>query len=717
MDYPYGTAAASLENGDVLVAFEHWHNPVALPINSEINTVILKPNGEITAGPFSLTEPGNYYYNPHFIKIKNKWAIFYNEYNVKKNGSGFGFRFIDNIAKKIFINSPDDLSGQMRPWFFPSINSQGAIAISYEFKNLNEHPDAELKRNHLKISISDKPSDFNKSQDLGIGVMPRNESFSDGTRIFTRQNGIVDGMKVFFRLSKDEKHWSAETPISSHSNVHDAIPFKRLDGRIDLYYIASDGDEKFVVYRRYVDSTGRMGEEVSLTNVEQGSFVQPRPIRLKDGRILLLITKDAKSQQNYEVWATYLDGDTLGQANPPGVCFNLIQKRGYEAAFKCQIDNEPQYIGTPEEPIFRQYTATILSFLGSDLEAKQKYDSSNSLGRQVEFIESNNLKKTSALGSIVDAAKDRRIVMINEAHHLPQTRFLSIELLQPLYDLGFRYFAAETFNEAFLSQTEKDGIPRRNMGFYSAEPTFSLLVRKAKEIGFKLIPYESSPTCDPFNEPPERCQNLREEGQAQNLYKRIFIKDPDAKVLIHAGYGHIDKVGGGSDFNWIPMARYLKEITKLDPLSIDQVTFMERGNLQSENPNYRRLVKTFSIEEPSILEPLKGRFWVSPKYKNHYDVQVISPPEKYKASRPTWRSEIDGINQVHIKNPCRREQKCLAQAFLKNEAQGQNFIPFDQVITTSSKDVLLLLKKGEFLVKFIDLASLKSVSEVKHTVH
>ncbi|MBL7669890.1 MAG: hypothetical protein JNM39_05350 [Bdellovibrionaceae bacterium] len=30
-------------------------------------------------------------------------------------------------------------------------------------------------------------------------------------------------------------------------------------------------------------------------------------------------------------------------------------------------------------------------------------------------------------------------------------------------------------------------------------------------------------------------QNLREEGQARNIYEAVFKSDPSAKVLVHAG--------------------------------------------------------------------------------------------------------------------------------------------------------------------------------------
>src|SRR5690606_3224405 len=129
--------------------------------------------------------------------------------------------------------------------------------------------------------------------------------------------------------------------------------------------------------------------------------------------------------------------------------------------------------------------------------------------------------------AIINEAYNRRVVMLNEAHHVPETRGLTMALLKPLFDQGYRYFAAETFQEIGLKETIKKGFPMLETGYYIAEPLFADIVREALRIGYTLVPYEHSAPCD-YSVDPDGCQDQRERGQAKNLYDRTLKKDPSA---------------------------------------------------------------------------------------------------------------------------------------------------------------------------------------------
>ena len=52
-----------------------------------------------------------------------------------------------------------------------------------------------------------------------------------------------------------------------------------------------------------------------------------------------------------------------------------------------------------------------------------------------------------AVNAITTLARDRRIVMVNEAHHDAHSRVLTLDLLPRLRAMGFSYFAAEALDE------------------------------------------------------------------------------------------------------------------------------------------------------------------------------------------------------------------------------------------------------------------------------
>lgn len=133
---------------------------------------------------------------------------------------------------------------------------------------------------------------------------------------------------------------------------------------------------------------------------------------------------------------------------------------------------------------------------------------------------------------------------------------LTIELLKKLKQKGYSYFAAETLFETDAKLNER-GYPTKNSGAYINEPVYGDIVRTALKLGYKVAPYEAA-----FSGP-----DARERGQAENLKNRIFQKDPQAKVLVHVGYGHNSEIVRKNGTKL--MAGYLKEYTGIDPLTID----------------------------------------------------------------------------------------------------------------------------------------------------
>jgi hypothetical protein len=124
-------------------------------------------------------------------------------------------------------------------------------------------------------------------------------------------------------------------------------------------------------------------------------------------------------------------------------------------------------------------------------------------------------------------------VFFNEAHNVPITRTLTVQLLTKLRAEGFNYFAAETLYQTD-TKLQSRGYPIKGSGFYTEEPICAEMVRTALKLGFKVVAYEATVGCY------RRCSRGR---AGRNIYREVFKKDPDARLVLDAGYAHIQKIG------------------------------------------------------------------------------------------------------------------------------------------------------------------------------
>src|SRR5207248_2556028 len=147
-----------------------------------------------------------------------------------------------------------------------------------------------------------------------------------------------------------------------------------------------------------------------------------------------------------------------------------------------------------------------------------------------------------ALTVVEREAQKSRIVIWAEEHHLPQTRSLFEPLLRLLWKHGYRYLAAETFADRVMEPQFKYSDYRS--GYYLMDPVFAAAVRTAKELGYRLIAYDTS------ERGPDNDASFRDRTQAANIKSRVFDREPDAKVLIIAGRLHASEKAAPD--GWMP---------------------------------------------------------------------------------------------------------------------------------------------------------------------
>ena len=265
---------------------------------------------------------------------------------------------------------------------------------------------------------------------------------------------------------------------------------------------------------------------------------------------------------------------------------------------------------------------------------------------------------------ILEMTKDRKAVFFNEAHSAPITRTLTIQLLAKLHEQGFNYFAAET-----LYDTDKDLNKRRypvaKTGFYTNEPLYGEMVRTALRLGYKVVAYdaENAGVGDP-----------RERAGAQNLYERVFKQDPHARLVVNAGFAHVQKAGkylGGSS-----MGEFFRKISGIDPLTIEQTMMIQHARPDQDHPYYLAVTQARQLHEPSVFVSGDKVWTLKP---DQYDMSVIFPPEEGNQDRPAWLA-LGGMRfQYRIGSDlCNGHIPCLVEARYADE--GADAIPADRVI-------------------------------------
>ena len=378
--------------------------------------------------------------------------------------------------------------------------------------------------------------------------------------------------------------------------------------------------------------------------------------------------------------------------------------------------------------LYFELLATDESFVGNDAEAIADFDSAKSLPTIVSDTKTNSAvtalqgyEPVDARQAVLKLADTHRVLFINEAHHVSQGRAFILSLLKGLYQRGFRYYAAETLNQKD-GDLQKRGYPIQQTGYLTTEPVFGDLIRTALTIGFKVVPYEyqGSKSLIEASDPLAEVE-LRERGEAQNLYDRTLKHDPNAKIIVHAGYGHIykqvstmswsvgdlgmKKAGGGT---FIPMAVYFQRMSGIMPFSIDQADLFAHSAPAYESPLYRYMTAQRSVKDvPVVFRNVRGQYYVPPTVRGGYDVIICHPRPQYQNGRPTWLRMGGQRRPIAIPPAFAAPQtgSVLVQAFYRNEDPSQA-VPVDQVEISAGNGPLpaLMLPKGRFLLRIVDVS-------------
>ncbi|MND64655.1 hypothetical protein [Solitalea canadensis] len=333
-----------------------------------------------------------------------------------------------------------------------------------------------------------------------------------------------------------------------------------------------------------------------------------------------------------------------------------------------------------------QIAAWDYSFIGEyhealkcwDIQSKPQQDTLNH-NDQLRFI---NYHPVNAQDYIIAKAQTERILIINEAHHIPRHRVFTTSLLEKLYAQGYRFIGFEALDSKDTLINERK-YPVHISGFYTEEPQLGNLIRAALKIGFTVFNYEA-----------ENGKNgkEREIEEAQNI-KKIVDKNPNAKLIIYCGFDHLKE---GYVKNWDKaMAGRLAEYTGINPFTVNQVALTEKSDSNYESPLYRFI----NAKESSVFVDSEQSVFCDLENAKQFDIAVYHPVTSYINGRPDWLYLNGKRQKVQILHSSSLIFPALVYAFHIGE-DINTAIPADLIELKNEKDRRpLVLDVGSYVVK------------------
>lgn len=334
---------------------------------------------------------------------------------------------------------------------------------------------------------------------------------------------------------------------------------------------------------------------------------------------------------------------------------------------------------------YRYRRGQLESFVGNHALALADFD--GGVPEEPSAPDLSRVEPHEAVGYILAEAKARQFVMVNERHHASPDRLLTLALLEPLAKMGFRYLALETL--AHEDPINERGYPIGKSGYYTNDVVFAEMHRAATELGYEIVAYEETPDQKKQEAEADRAtrQVNRDTWQARNIVSRILDEDPDARVLVHCGYAHLQEA---KHERWTPMAYVLRQLTGTDPLTVDQTRLSERSAPAFEHPVRLEAARRGWLDDgPIVLLDADGA--PSQVGRASIDVNVLSPATKYANGRPLWMAMGGRREPILVDVPECAASACIIEA---KHPERPDEVPYDRFEANRVASAALYLPPG-----------------------
>ncbi|CAN7464320.1 hypothetical protein [Caulobacter sp. LjRoot300] len=304
-----------------------------------------------------------------------------------------------------------------------------------------------------------------------------------------------------------------------------------------------------------------------------------------------------------------------------------------------------------------------------------------------------------ALAAIVEAARDRRVVMLNEAHVASRHRGFLARVLRALRPLGFDVLAAEDFLNsrepgAPTVRTYKAGAALDpSLGFYLHDPVYAEAVREAAGLGYRLASYEQRADQRVSGEEKLAAMVRRDTAEADNFIADVLAPNPGSRVVVHCGYAHLRKTPDHRGLSWF--AARLKEKSGIDPLCVSQAYTGSFGPHGADPPPTIAVLERFKPADSIVVRGSDGWFGA---VSAGADLAVFHPPLADVAGRPGWLAADRERRRVEVAAPGPRAATVLLQAV--HAVDSDQAVPADQlVLAPEAASAVLFLRPGAYRLR------------------
>ncbi|AIE85797.1 hypothetical protein [Fimbriimonas ginsengisoli] len=392
--------------------------------------------------------------------------------------------------------------------------------------------------------------------------------------------------------------------------------------------------------------------------------------------------------------AALLLGQAAGKPDPMTEAFQAVRTRG--SALHALKIMEDHWAATGKDDFSSQTLGWFYSFLGETQKANEVFPKYQDRNAKPPIDELDACRSVDAVEAVVREAKRHQVLMINEMHHVPQVRTFILAVMRRLRSEGYRYYAAETFQN--YEPLILSGHARFDTGRYTLEPLFGQIVREMLMVGYQPVAYES--TIYVPSDTDAQAIARRETEEAHNLIAKVFHRNPRARVLVHAGGSHIYKASDSVGNRW--MAARLIEETGLDVFTVDTADMREESPSENAWASYDHVMARHRPKSPIALRRPDGTYWTGGWAKNAVDLQVFFPRTELVHGRPNWITWETGRRLIPIPfkapDPALRY---LAEASVVGEPEDA--IPVDRVVIWPGKPIpYLALPPGQYEIRFYD---------------
>ena len=285
-------------------------------------------------------------------------------------------------------------------------------------------------------------------------------------------------------------------------------------------------------------------------------------------------------------------------------------------------------------------------------------------------------KPVGAAAYILGQAEKTRVLILNERHFQPQHRAFVSSLLPGLKERGYTLLAVEALSTADTGINSRGYALVTASGFYTNEPGFGNLLRRAMELGYRVEAYDGEAV----------DWKARERLQADAIAK-LLRASPGAKCVVICGLDHARE-------DSLYMAGILKREMGIDPFTVDNVSLCERSDTAFEHP----VRKAIEADSAVVLVDGSGAVFNGAARGKRFDVQVRHPATKYVDGRPDWlragdRAGISLAGKIRIGFPCR----VMVYA---GEEPVDGAVPYDVAELKSREDrtVVFVPRRGKYRI-------------------